>query len=61
MDEKFNKTTYINSGSEFIIQIDIRNQKHLTEIGQLVMKKDARALHQFANGMLFYLSRQKLS
>jgi hypothetical protein len=62
MDEKFcSKTTYEKSGNDFIVQIDIRNKKHLIEIGQLILKREAKSLNQYANGMLYYLSNQKLS
>jgi len=61
MDEKFNKTTYTNTDNGYIVQIDLRNQKHLVEIGQLILKQEAKSLNQFANGILYYWSKQKLT
>jgi len=61
MEEKFNKTTYTNTDNGYIVLIDLKNQKHLVEVGQLILKQEAKSLNQFANGILYYWSKQKLS
>ena len=62
MDEKTSlKTNYEASNGGYTIRIDLYNKKHLNEIGQLITRGEAKSLNQFANGMLYYWSKQKLS
>ena len=54
------ETTYEKSEGGYIVSIDLSNQPHLTQMGNLVLKKEAKNLHRFANGSLYYWSKQKL-
>ena len=54
------ETTYEKSEGGYIVSIDLSNQPHLIQMGNLVFKKEAKNLHRFANGMLYYWSKQKL-
>jgi hypothetical protein len=54
------ETTYQKSGGGFIVGIDIRNQQHLTQIGKLIEKKEAKCLNRYTNNRLEYWTTQKL-
>lgn len=59
--KEFKSTTYEKSNNGFIVGIHLGNQKHFTEIGKLIEKKDAICLRQFSNGIIYYWSKQKLT
>jgi hypothetical protein len=54
------ETTYIKDGNGFIVGIDIKNKNHLMQIGNLMLKKEARNLHRYCDNRLQYWSSQKL-
>lgn len=58
--EPMKETTYEKSDGGFILGIDIRNHPHLVQIGNLSIKKESKNLMRFANGMVYYWSKQKL-
>lgn len=53
-------TTYEKIPNGFIVGIDVRNKNKLTEIGYLILKKDAENLLQYSCGRLYYFTKQKL-
>lgn len=55
------ETTYEKMGNGFLIGIDLRNGKHLTEMGKLVEKRDAKSLNRYSIDLVYYWSKQKLS
>lgn len=54
------ETTYEKQNNGFVVGIDIRNPKHLIEMGKLVEKKDAKSLNRYSNDVVYYWSKQKL-
>jgi hypothetical protein len=54
------ETSYEKYDGGFIVSVDLRNQSHLVQVGNLVLKKDAKNLNRFANGMSYYWVKQKL-
>jgi hypothetical protein len=54
------ETSYEKQNNGFVVGIDIRNTKHLTEIGKLIEKKDAKSLNRYSNDVVYYWSKQKL-
>lgn len=45
---------------EFLTGIDIKNQKHLIEMGKLVEKKEAIRYDMYSGNRVYYITRQKL-
>jgi hypothetical protein len=54
------ETTYEKSDGGFLVGIDLYNQPHLVQMGNLVYKKEAKNLARFSTGMVYYWSKQKL-
>lgn len=54
------ETSYEKFDGGFVVNIDIRNQPHLVQVGNLTLKKEAKNLNRFANGMCYYWVKQKL-
>lgn len=54
------ETTYEKSDNGFVVGIDLSNHSHLVQIGNLILKKDAKNLMRYANNMIYYWSKQKL-
>lgn len=54
------ETTYDKSEGGYVIGIDLANKSHLVQIGNLILKKEARNLQRYASGMLYYWAKQKL-
>lgn len=54
------ETTYEKFENGFNVGIDLSNKSHLVQIGNLILKKEARNLMRFANGMVYYWTKQKL-
>jgi hypothetical protein len=54
------ETTYDKSDGGYIIGIDLSNKSHLVQIGNLILKKEAKNLHRYATGLLYYWAKQKL-
>ena len=60
-DGKYIKeTTYIKDGGGYIVGIDIKNKNHMIQISNLILKKEARALHRYCDNRIQYWSPQKL-
>jgi hypothetical protein len=49
-----------NDKNIFLVGIDIKNQKHLIEIGNLIFKKEASRLNRYSDNRIWYKSNQKL-
>jgi hypothetical protein len=43
-----------------IVSVDLYNRSHLIQLGNLILKKEAKNLHRYATGMLYYWAKQKL-
>jgi hypothetical protein len=54
------ETTYEKSDGGFIVSVDLYNRSHLIQLGNLILKKEAKNLHRYATGMLYYWVKQKL-
>ena len=54
------ETTYEKFEGGFIIGIDLYNRSHLIQMGNLMLKKEARNLMRYSSGMLYYWAKQKL-
>jgi hypothetical protein len=54
------ETTYEKYDGGFTVGVDLCNKSHLVQIGNLMLKKEARNLMRFANGMVYYWVKQKL-
>jgi hypothetical protein len=54
------ETTYDKSDGGYIIGIDLTNKSHLVQIGNLILKKEAKNLHRYSTGLLYYWAKQKL-
>jgi hypothetical protein len=59
-DKYIRETTYERSNGGFIVGIDIKNKNHITQIGNLILKKEARSLHRYCDNRIQYWSTQKL-
>lgn len=54
------ETTYEKCEGGFTVGIDLGNREQLVQVGNLILKKEARNLMRFANGMVYYWTKQKL-
>jgi hypothetical protein len=54
------ETTYEKQYNGFLVGVDLRNSKHLIEIGKLIEKKEAKSLNRYSNDIIFFWSKQKL-
>ena len=54
------ETSYEKCDGGFTVGIDLSNQPHLVQVGNLILKKEAKNLNRFSNGMSFYWVKQKL-
>ena len=54
------ETSYEKYDGGFVVSVDLRNQPHLVQVGNLILKKEAKNLNRFANGTLYYWVKQKL-
>jgi hypothetical protein len=54
------ETPYEKSDGGFIVSVDLYNRSHLIQLGNLILKKEAKNLHRYATGMLYYWVKQKL-
>ena len=55
------ETTYEKyEGSKLLVGIDLKNKNHLTQMGKLIEKKEARSKHMYASNRVYYISNQKL-
>ena len=53
-------TIYLKDGKGYIVGIDVKNQKHIIEMGKLIEKKEAYRLNRFEDNRIMYWSPQKL-
>jgi hypothetical protein len=54
------ETTYEKSEGGFIVGVDLHNRSHLIQLGNLILKKEAKNLNRYATGTLYYWAKQKL-
>ena len=54
------ETTYEKVDGGYIIGVDLRNKKHMSEINKLIEKKEARRLDRYSDNRIQYFSNQKL-
>lgn len=54
------ETSYEKHEGGFIVGIDLTNKNHLIQMGNLMLKKEARNLMRYSNNMVYYWSKQKL-
>jgi hypothetical protein len=54
------ETTYERASGGFIVGIDINNKNHMIQIGNLILKKEARNMGRYSDNRLQYWSSQKL-
>ena len=54
------ETTYERTSGGFIVGIDINNKNHMVQIGNLILKKEARNIGRYSDNRLQYWSSQKL-
>jgi hypothetical protein len=54
------ETTYEKHEGGLIVGIDLNNKNHLIQMGNLMLKKEARNLQRYSSGMLYYWAKQKL-
>ena len=54
------ETTYEKVDGGYIIGVDLRNKKHMSEINKLIEKKEARRLDRYSDDRIQYFSNQKL-
>lgn len=59
-DKYIRETTYERSNGGFIVGIDIKNKNHMIQIGNLILKKEARNLHRYCDNRIQYWCTQKL-
>jgi hypothetical protein len=56
-----NETTYEKYGKEtFLCGIDMRNQKHLIDMGKLVEKKESIRYNMYTGNRVYFITKQKL-
>ena len=54
------ETTYERASGGYIVGIDMKNKNHMIQIGNLIIKKEARNLNRYSDNRLQYWSSQKL-
>jgi hypothetical protein len=54
------ETTYERNSGGYIVGIDMKNKNHMIQIGNLIIKKEARNLNRYSDNRLQYWSSQKL-
>jgi hypothetical protein len=59
-DKYIRETTYERTTGGFIVGIDIKNKNHMTQIGNLILKKEARNIGRYYDNRVQYWSSQKL-
>jgi hypothetical protein len=59
-DKYIRETTYERATGGFIVGIDIKNKNHMTQMGNLILKKEARNLGRYCDNRIQYWSSQKL-
>jgi hypothetical protein len=59
-DKYIRETTYERTTGGFIVGIDIKNKNHMTQISNLILKKEARNVNRYCDDRVQYWSSQKL-
>jgi len=59
-DRKIQKTTYEKEDDGFVIGIDMKNHKELSEMNKLVEKREAKRLDRYIMGVCYFWSKHKL-
>ena len=59
-DKYIRETTHERTTGGFIVGIDIKNKNHMTQIGNLILKKEARNIGRYYDNRVQYWSSQKL-
>jgi len=59
-DKYIRETTYERTTGGFIVGIDIKNKNHMLQIGNLILKKEARNIGRYSDNRIQYWSSQKL-
>jgi len=54
------ETTYEKTTGGYIVGIDLKNKNHMIQMGNLILKKEARNLNRYSDNRLNYWSTQKL-
>lgn len=54
------ETKYEKYEGGYIVGIELSNHSQLIQVGNLILKKEAKSLMRFSNGMLYYWVKQKL-
>jgi hypothetical protein len=54
------ETTYEKVDGGYVIGVDLRNKKHMSEINKLIEKKEAHRLDRYSDNRIQYWSPQKL-
>lgn len=60
MGEYVRETTQEKEDEMYLVGIDIKNSKHLSEIGRRIEKQSARSLNRYIFGRLYYMTNEKL-
>lgn len=58
--QKIKSITYEKSNNSYIVGIDIKDEKNLTEIGKLIYKGDASRLNYYCDDRIHFISKEKL-
>ena len=59
IDKYVRETTQEKEDNGYLIGIDIKNGKHLSEMGSRVEKKTARSLNRYCLGRIYYMTDEK--
>lgn len=59
IDKYVRETTQEKEDNGYLIGIDIKNGKHLSEMGSRVEKKTARSLNRYCLGRVYYMTDEK--
>jgi hypothetical protein len=59
-DKYIRETTYERANGGFIVGIDIKNKNHMIQIGNLILKKEARNIGRYCDNRVQYWCTQKL-
>jgi hypothetical protein len=59
-DKYIRETTYERTTGGFIVGVDIKNKNHMSQIGNLILKKEARNLGRYCDNRVQYWCSQKL-
>lgn len=54
------ETVYEKCQGGYNIGVDICNQPHLIQLGNLTFKKEAKSLNRYSDNRIWYWSNQKL-